>query len=133
MRVAIDVQAIQGWSSRGRGIGRYIVDFVDALIERDDLDLTLLTNPRRPMTAEVLEMAMRARVKSIADDDWSRDLDWYIISSPFEFDLSIDDLWPPQVRGRVRTAAIAFDLIPLRYSEQYLSNTHHAVTYMTRL
>ena len=133
LRIVIDIQAIQGWSSKGRGIGRYIVDFVDALIKRDDLDVTLLTNPRRPMTAEILEMMSRAPVRSIADSGWELDLDWYIISSPFEFDLSIDDLWPPQVRGRARTAAIAYDLIPLRYSDQYLAEPHHSITYRTRL
>jgi glycosyltransferase involved in cell wall biosynthesis len=133
MKVAIDIQAIQGWSSKGRGIGRYIVDFVDAMLDRDDVEVILLTSPRRPITAEVLEMATRARVMSVADDHWESDIDWYIISSPFEFDLSIDDLWPKRIRGRARTAAIAYDLIPLRYSDQYLVETHHAISYKARL
>jgi hypothetical protein len=121
VRIAVDIQAIQSWSSKGRGIGRYIVDFVDALIKREDVDLVLLTNPKRPMTSEVLDFTSRVTVKSIADTDWVQGLDWYLISSPFEMDLSMDDLWPPHVRGRVRTAAIAYDLIPLRYSDQYLA------------
>jgi glycosyltransferase involved in cell wall biosynthesis len=133
VRIAVDIQAIQSWSSKGRGIGRYIVDFVDALIKREDVDLVLLTNPKRPMTSEVLDFTSRVTVKSIADTDWVQGLDWYLISSPFEMDLSMDDLWPPHVRGRVRTAAIAYDLIPLRYSDQYLAYAPYEISYKTRL
>ena len=53
-RIAIDLQPIQGYSSRGRGIGRYIVEQVKAIVaNHPDRVHSLLVNPHRGIPAEI--------------------------------------------------------------------------------
>ena len=53
-RIAIDLQPIQGYSSRGRGIGRYILEQVKAIVARHpDRVHSLLVNPNRGLPGEI--------------------------------------------------------------------------------
>ena len=65
-RIAIDLQPIQGYSSRGRGIGRYVLEQTKALVATyPDRVHSLLVNPHRGLSSEV-EVFLGYRPRSCA-------------------------------------------------------------------
>ncbi|HET9888660.1 MAG TPA: glycosyltransferase family 1 protein, partial [bacterium] len=58
----------------------------------------------------------------------------YYVASPFESWLSADDIWPRYARApQALTAVTLYDLIPLRFAEQYLSSDSERESYLARL
>ena len=127
-RIAIDLQPIQGYSSRGRGIGRYIVEQVKAIVAAyPDRVHSLLVNPHRGLSTEVEAFLgtglVRAHTPEAPIVDGSPP-DAYYVTSPFEFDLTLDEVWPMWARDRsIETVVTLYDLIPMLFPDQYLSDS----------
>ena len=136
-RIAIDLQPIQGWSSRGRGIGRYVFEQVRAIIDTHPEHVhSLLVSPRRGLPPEVESFLPTGLVRAhtarppVVDGEVP---DTYYVTSPFEFDLDLDEIWPPWARdASVRTVMTLYDLIPLMYPEHYLSDPMWVSNYWAR-
>ncbi|HUS62571.1 MAG TPA: glycosyltransferase, partial [Acidimicrobiales bacterium] len=75
--VSIDVSSVP---ARPAGAGRYVVDLVAALAERDDLDLALIA--RRDDGARWTSLARRAEVRAIAPVSRPLRLAWEQVALP---------------------------------------------------
>jgi len=126
-RIAIDLQPIQGYSSRGRGIGRYILEQVKAIVaHHPDRVHSLLVNPNRGLPAEIeafLDTGLVRAHRPAAPIVDGAPPDAYYVTSPFEFDLTLDEIWPMWARDpSVETVVTLYDLIPMLFPEHYLSD-----------
>lgn len=139
LRIAIDIQALQGSSSRGRGIGRYIEEQVHQLVSTGSEKVhSLLVNPNRAITPELEPFIgtglLRAHQPSMPSGQDGAPPNVYYITSPFELDLSLDEIWPSWARGSsVKTVVTLFDVIPIVFSEQYLGDAITESLYWARL
>ena len=124
-RIAIDLQPLQGYSSRGRGIGRYIVEQVKAMVTSHSNRIhSLLVNPHRGLPPEIEAFLGTGLVHAHSDEVPIVDglpPDTYYVTSPFEFDLTLDEIWPVWARDpSIETVVTLYDLIPLLFPDQYL-------------
>jgi glycosyltransferase involved in cell wall biosynthesis len=127
-RIAIDLQPIQGYSSRGRGIGRYILEQVKAIVAAyPDRVHSLLVNPHRGLSSEIEAFLGTGLVRAHTPEPPIADgspPDAYYVTSPFEFDLTLDEIWPMWARDRsIETVVTLYDLIPMLFPDQYLSDS----------
>ena len=127
-RIAIDLQPIQGYSSRGRGIGRYVLEQTKALVTTyPDRVHSLLVNPHRGLSSEVAGFLGTGLVRAHTPEAPVVDglpPDVYYVTSPFEFDLTLDEIWPEWARDpSIETVVTLYDLIPMLFPEQYLSDS----------
>ncbi|MCZ7533582.1 MAG: glycosyltransferase [Acidimicrobiia bacterium] len=123
--VAIDLQPVQGFSSRHRGIGRYVLELATAMVEnqRDHVH-SLLIHPRRGFPPELERFIgtglLRAHTPEPPVIDGTTP-DIYLVTSPYEGDLTLEELWPRWARKRpVQTAVVLYDLIPDLFPDHYL-------------
>ena len=127
-RIAIDLQPIQGYSSRGRGIGRYVLEQTKALVATyPDRIHSLLVNPHRGLSSEVSGFLGTGLVRAHTPEApvvEGLPPDAYYVTSPFEFDLTLDEIWPEWARDpSIETVVTLYDLIPMLFPEQYLSDS----------
>ncbi|MEA3511803.1 MAG: glycosyltransferase [Actinomycetota bacterium] len=124
-RIAIDLQPLQGHSSRGRGIGRYIFEQVKAIVAtHPDRIHSLLVNPHRGLPSEIEAFVGTGLVRAHTPDGPIVDglpPDTYYVTSPFEFDLTLDQIWPMWARDpSIETVVTLYDLIPMLFPDRYL-------------
>jgi len=137
-RIAIDLQPLQGYSSRRRGIGRYILELVTAIVEnhRDSIH-SLLINPRRGVPPEIERFLDTGLVRAHSHqppvvDGTAPDIYW--VTSPFELDLTLDEIWPQWARDvSCDTVVTLYDLIPILFADQYLADPLWRAIYWARL
>lgn len=127
-RIAIDLQPIQGYSSRGRGIGRYILEQVKAIVtHHPDRVHSLLVNPHRGIPAEIETFLGTGLVRAHTPEApvvAGLTPDVYYVTSPFEFDLTLEEIWPMWARDpAVETVLTLYDLIPMLFPEHYLADS----------
>ena len=127
-RIAIDLQPIQGYSSRGRGIGRYIFEQVKAMVDgHPDRIHSLLINPHRGIPAEIEAFLGTGLVRAHTTEAPIVDglpPDAYYVTSPFEFDLTLEEIWPMWARDpAIETVLTLYDLIPMLFPDHYLSDS----------
>lgn len=155
MRIVIDFQGAQG-SSRGRGIGRYSVNLVEAMLKfnevheiylllnsslgsdwgRDFENLTTLIpfenikfwTPLKGETKREREISESLRA-AIID---SLQPDFILVTSLFEGLGESAVISVPQV-SRYKQAVILYDLIPLKMPEIYLTESRVRDWYMGRI
>jgi glycosyltransferase involved in cell wall biosynthesis len=126
-QIAIDLQPIQGYSSRHRGIGRYVLELVTAIVDDHPEHVhSLLVNAHRPVPPELERFLgtglVRAHSQSAPEVDGAAP-DIYFVTSPFEFDLNLDEIWPKWAREpSVDTVVTLYDLIPTLFPDEYLSD-----------
>jgi glycosyltransferase involved in cell wall biosynthesis len=140
VRIGIDMLAVQTPGSRQRGIGRYSLHLVSALVaQRSKHQFVLYAHDGLP--ADRLPAAPHASVRTLrrephlgertlfaAIDRIARTnpdaLDLLLILSPFE--MHADYCLPSKPLNRLRVAAVAYDLIPFLFQENYLNDPHWA-------
>ncbi|MCL1597750.1 MAG: glycosyltransferase, partial [Actinomycetia bacterium] len=126
-RIAIDLQPLQGYSSRGRGIGRYIVEQVKAMVAAHPERIhSLLVNSHRGIPAEIEVFLGTGLVRAHTGEAPIVDglpPDTYYVTSPFEFDLTLEEIWPVWARDpSIETVVTLYDLIPMLFPDQYLAD-----------
>jgi glycosyltransferase involved in cell wall biosynthesis len=141
--VWIGAQGAQSGTSALRGIGRYIVEHITALLETaPEVIASIQLTPALEIPGP-LDPLVRSGVASSQDPARNGLPRIYHVTSPFEgllsdasaHGLGIDDLWPQIARGSdVRTVVTLYDLIPLMMRERYLDpNPFIRTTYTARL
>lgn len=146
MRIGIDMLAVQSPGSRGRGIGRYGVNLVRALLDRDDgHDYVLYAHEGFPADlipagdAAFAPLAIEAaRGERLIRDALNRlvrenphNLDAFLTISPFELCPGYDP--PARAIGGPRMLTVVHDLIPFLFQEKYLPDLANADWFYRRL
>ncbi|GMR02961.1 MAG: hypothetical protein BMS9Abin20_1317 [Acidimicrobiia bacterium] len=137
-RIAIDLQPLQGYSSRRRGIGRYVLELVTAIVERHrDRVHSLLINPNRGIPPEIERFLGTGLVQTHSAQPPVVDgapPDIYYVTSPFELDLTLDEIWPRWARDPcVDTVVTLYDLIPTLFPDHYLADPIWQAIHWARL
>ncbi|GAC1364183.1 MAG: hypothetical protein NVSMB32_06480 [Actinomycetota bacterium] len=130
----LDLQALQSFDHRDRGIGRWVFDFTRALCETHaDLVGAILFNPALPLPASAPALAARVKLGCAGQVDVGAAAIYHVLS-PFELGVGIDRLWPGWVvQGGIRTVVTLFDLIPQVFPGRYLADAGTRRRYRTRL
>ena len=118
---------MQGFSSRHRGIGRYVLELATAMVEHHPERVhSLLVHPRRGIPPELERFVGTGLLRAHSPDAPDRNdhtPDVYLVTSPYEGDLTLEEVWPRWARRRpVDTAVVLYDLIPNLFPEHYLSD-----------
>lgn len=143
MKIAIDVQALQTKNSRNRGIGRYTYSIIKGILEQDNQnEYILFGNGNLPAPQELDQCSLYQTVHypKIGDSpvndlflktvliSWA--VDAVFICSPME---DTDSTIPDYTDFPCLIFAICYDLIPLIFSQRYLSDSNQNKFYMSRL
>ncbi len=136
--IAIDLQPLQGYSSRRRGIGRYVLELVTAIVENHPEHIhSLLVNPRRGIPPEIERFLPTGLVRAHSHDAPILDghaPDVYYVTSPFELDLTLDEIWPRWAREpTIDTVVTLYDLIPTLFPDEYLKEPIWQALHWARL
>ncbi len=147
VRIGIDMLAVQSPGSRGRGIGRYGVNLVSALLARDMANEYVLYGhdefptdhiPAAPNASALIlrrdadrgTPTMACVFDHLARTNPQR-LDLLLLLSPF--DMASDYAPPPKPLNGLTLATIVYDLIPFLFQEQYLPQVLWAERYYRHL
>jgi glycosyltransferase involved in cell wall biosynthesis len=122
--VWLDAQGVQSVGSAERGIGRYIVEQIRALLEaRPELIESVRLDPSRQVPPALAWLTGSGKLDVPLHRDApprGRVAIWHV-TSPFELAIEMDRIWPYWARsGEVRTVVTLYDLIPLIFAETYL-------------
>lgn len=136
--IAIDLQPLQGYSSRRRGIGRYVLELVAAMVEdHSDRIHSLLINPQRGIPPEIERFLGTGLVRAHSPQAPIVDgvpPDIYYVTSPFELDLTLDEIWPMWAREpSINTVITLYDLIPTLFPDEYLADPIWQAIHWARL
>ncbi|MBP0049718.1 glycosyltransferase [Marinobacterium sp. AK62] len=162
MRIVIDMQGAQSSGSRHRGIGRYTLSFVAALVEAArDHEVLLVLNGQYPDTLKDIRDAFAQRLPASAIKVWfaaeplgryqprGRELreqaksireafisqlapDLVLVTSLFEGHQDEVVVSVGHFRN-IPTAVLLYDLIPLIYEERYLADPSVRSWYLEQL
>ncbi|MEO6809807.1 MAG: glycosyltransferase [Isosphaeraceae bacterium] len=147
MRIGIDMLAVQSPGSRGRGVGRYGVNLVSAMMARDDAHEYVLyahdgypiesipVSPKATLSflrpeLEWGESKLRDAIERVARTN-PHDLDALLVLNPFELCAWYDP--PAKPLNGLATAAVIYDLIPFLFQETYLADPQNAAWFYRRL
>jgi glycosyltransferase involved in cell wall biosynthesis len=138
--VSLYAAGAQNWAHFDRGIPRYVVEHARALhrLRPDTLDSVLL-NPWLPLTGNFNWLLGTGLLgwgggqRRTAGRSVSASPSVYHVMSPFELDTPLDIMWPAWARrSGVATVVTVYDLIPLIFSDHYLSDLQVRVEYKAR-
>ncbi|CAN5617357.1 hypothetical protein BH23PLA1_BH23PLA1_11470 [soil metagenome] len=147
MRIGIDLLAVQSPGSRKRGVGRYGISLVRALLAHDpSIDCIFYTYEDFP--ADELQLSEKGQIRRLAIDptrdemtlhdaidrlarENPDDLDLLLILNPFELCPGYDP--PARPLNGLKLAAVIYDLIPAIFQEQYLDEAPNADWFYRRL
>ena len=126
----LDARGTQSVGHAERGIARYVTEHALALLELAPEAIGWIgLSPDIPVppTAEPLERSGKA-VRQSADRGPSEETPAiYHVMSPFEAELSLDEIWPLWSRD-TRLVVTLYDLIPLIMHERYNADWGHMAT-----
>jgi glycosyltransferase involved in cell wall biosynthesis len=137
--VSLFAAGAQNWGHLDRGIPRYIVEHLRALhaLVPEVIDSVQLS-PAAPLTGNLAWLLSSGLVQHAADQ---RPLGRrgvtalpriYHVMSPFE-SMPMEQMWPTWARDpEVATVVTVYDLIPLIFTEHYLSDPRGRVPYRSR-
>ncbi|MDZ8033952.1 glycosyltransferase [Nostoc sp. DedSLP04] len=143
MKIAIDLQALQTNNSRNRGIGRYTQSVIEALFKQQNtFSYQLYTNNNLPVpelddnyfkynsvnypyigSCDINELLLKTVLMAA-------DVDIIFLPSPME---GLDSTIPDYSDFSKKVFVICYDLIPLIFSDRYLSESNMRSLYMKRL
>jgi len=132
--VVVDLQAIQSLSTRGRGIGRYAVDWARA-IERlhPDLVSAYLLNASLAPPSQIDDLIATDKVHYRTQDSELRpDARIHHVLSPFDLSLETRQLLAPKASGLLQTTTV-YDLIPALDPDVELVDSLDRRRYRSRL
>ena len=137
MRHVFDIRAVQSRHHAERGIARYVRSLGEAIEQVAPGFITdYLIDPDFPLPPGA-EWAVRTGRCRRHDDvpSWLRaEGGVYLIGSPFEESDGMEGVMPTWARGpRWQIVSILYDLIPLRFPDQYLVDRGFRVHHDTRL
>lgn len=138
--VCLYVDGAQNPAQLERGIGRYVSEHARAIQAlAPSLLHSVLVNPKLKVTAN-LSAFFGSGLLSPSPGRWTGEGDThevprvYHIMSPFEAETPIDVMWPLWARDpSIATVVTLYDLIPLIFSDQYLTDTRLRAFYSGRV
>ena len=135
--VLLDAQGAQNRGHQDRGISRYTVEHVAALLQlAPEVVHSVAINPQLPLPGKLdvlfgtglLEWSVEGRRPTGAAPTI------YHVMSPFELERPLEELWPRWARSAsVRTVVTLYDLIPLIFADHYLATPDIRTAYLARL
>ncbi len=124
--VWLDARGTQSVGHAERGIARYVAEQAEALLEiAPELIGWVGLNPAMPTPPSIDPLIGSDRLtwQSKAQPAGRKAPPIYHVMSPFEADLSLDDIWPAWIRDSdSRLVVTLYDLIPLMMRERYLAD-----------
>lgn len=137
--VAVFAAGAQNWSHLDRGIPRYIVEHLRALRAlAPEVIASVQLSAAAPLTGNLTWLLDSGLVEHAADQ---RPLGQRVaaalprifhVMSPFE-PMAVDAMWPTWARDPdVATVVTVYDLIPLIFTEHYLSDPRGRIPYRSR-
>jgi glycosyltransferase involved in cell wall biosynthesis len=139
LRYYVDLQPTQIPTSRDRGIGRYTLELVAALIRAGAPIDTLALSPLLPFPARlpqeiISSPALRWSTAKTFEEARERGPLAYFVASPMEFDLAGPVMFPScAIEGADAIVAVFYDLIPYLFRDRYLVDPHLRARYLSRL
>ena len=134
--VVVDIQALQSPTTRGRGIGRYVLSWALALERsRPDLIGRYLLNPQLPPPGAMEELLASGKVayRNSAGSIEPQARIWHVLS-PFDLALATDSILAPRVGARsLALSTTVYDLIPALDPSYELPDLIDERRYGTRL
>jgi glycosyltransferase involved in cell wall biosynthesis len=139
--VALYAAGAQNWTHFDRGIPRYVVEHLRAVhAQAPEVINSVLLNPRLPVTGNLSWLlgtgllAWNPEHPDVAASQRQSLPQIYHVMSPFEPDTPVEVMWPSWARrSGVMLVVTVYDLIPLIFSDYYLSDPRVRVDYETRL
>jgi glycosyltransferase involved in cell wall biosynthesis len=134
----LDGRGAQSVAHSGRGIPRHVSELIPALVEAaPDAIGAIGLDPSQPVPPALARYEQSGLlVEHGASPPVDRPApDIFHLLSPFEADLSYEEIWPPWIRdSRCRLVATLHDLVPVVMREQYLAEWgYRAVAWTARL
>ncbi len=132
MLIGIDLFGMQHPEFRGRGIGRYVTNLVEALHRHDRTNDYVLFGhkgyPRDPFSWETAGRDGAWRIETVASSEDAlgpdNGLDLALITLPFS-----DFALPRNMRRGPKLASLVYDFIPFLFPERYLADPSRAGHY----
>jgi len=134
--VWLDAQGAQNRAHFDRGIPRFINEQLRHVVQQAPGRVQAVSlNPALPLTGNLNWLLGSGRIR------WNNATAprpvplprVYHVMSPFELELSLDDLWPAWARSSdVKTVVTLFDLIPLVFADHYLRDPMVRSRYLAR-
>lgn len=133
--VAVDLRALQAHDHAVRGIGRYTQQLIAAIEAIDATAIrVLVADPSFPMHEEMLRLLPTGKVRRSDDPELVADPPAVLhVSSPFVEGVSDVTMLPSWVGPRTAVVATAYDLIPARFPDVYLSDPVARLRYEGRV
>lgn len=120
--VWLDARGTQSAAHGERGVGRYIAEQIEAILQRDSrLIAAVGLDPSLPVPGSLRKLESSGLLA--ANEEGPRQgqaPSIYHVMSPFETSYDLDGIWPPWARERCRLAVTLYDLIPLVFRQRYL-------------
>jgi glycosyltransferase involved in cell wall biosynthesis len=119
--VWLDARGAQGIHSAERGIGRFVVEQIDALLElAPEAVGSICTDPEAVLPGSLESHASSGKLRALPEAQPGEDPpSIYHVMSPFELALDLDRIWPPWLRRRSRLVVTLYDLIPMNFRDRY--------------
>jgi glycosyltransferase involved in cell wall biosynthesis len=121
--VWLDARGAQSEAHGDRGVGRYIVEQLGALLElAPEVVGAVGLDPSLPTPASLEPLAERGLLASHADGPapGRPAPSIYHVMSPFETTYDLEGIWPGWARDGARLVVTLYDLIPLVFRQRYL-------------
>jgi glycosyltransferase involved in cell wall biosynthesis len=137
--LVLELTALQSTEHAGRGVGRYVLEYTLAVLQRAPGAVErLLLDPEGPWPGTLDPLlgqgllAWQRPDGSVGAPEGDKPFAYHL-TSPFEA-VPLTVQWPPYARSnRALTVATVYDLIPLLFPAQYLSNPERRARYLGRL
>lgn len=133
--VVVDCAALQSPTSRGRGIGRYALEWATALeAVAPELVGAYLLDPSLPPPGEADELLASGKVAYRGADRLpDRARVWHSLS-PLDLAVDLETIWPGEAARRdLRRSATVYDLIPAKDPATHLADPVDRRRYRIRL
>lgn len=130
--VALDLRAAQSRIYRERGIARYALNLVAALVEHHpELVGSVIVDPDRPPAADLDRVLPSGRVRT--PGTWPAEERIFHAMSPFDLEVPVSELWPRAAsRAGMRLILTVYDLIPHLFPKTYLVDPAARAAYRAR-
>ena len=130
--MALDLRAAQSRSYRERGIARYVLSLVGALVEHfPEVVGSVLVDPDRPPAPDLDRVLASGRL--VTPGTWRARERIFHAMSPFDLEVPVSELWPrPASAAGMPLILTVYDLIPHLFAEIYLEHPAARAAYRTR-
>lgn len=130
-----DLRGLQSAAHGERGIARFVIEQASAfqrVFGDDGFEFVFDDCSPVPRLLERFGETCQLRAMSELASGRNQRGIWYV-TSPIELDWGVEELYPPTARGTADLVVTCYDLIPLKFSSQYLADPGIRFRYDQRL